>query len=243
MLSRHIQSSINSLKLLSSVMLSCLVFASPSKADLNLQIGLGSEYIRQGLKESSGLPVVQAGAFYTHSTGLYSGAWGSMINQSKTDINSEVDFVGGWYLPVTTGLALDLGATRYTFHGDDEVAAEDYNEGFLNVLLWDSVTLGYRRSENFKNTDSALQTLELAKVFNGEEFGFELSVRQYRYLSINEDVNFGSDTRDNYFHFRLGVARSFNQNDYSLAFERTNLGSDYDGGTHILFNYTRNFDF
>lgn len=217
---------------------SCTALAN---ADVDLQLGFGSEYVRSGIKESSAQPVLQGGAVYSHQSGLYGGAWATTINQKKYTTHSEFDFYGGWYFPITTTIASDMGYTRYTFHGDQVTDKQAYGEGFLNLLFWDATTIGYRHSDDYKGSGEELQTLELAHTFNGEEFGFEFSMRQYRYLHTTEDANFGSENRADYFHFRFGVARTFDNADYSVALERTNLGSNYDGGTQILFNYNYNF--
>ena len=196
-----------------------------------------------GIKQSSGQPVLQAGGRYTHDTGFYGGLWGSMVNRRDDDTEYEFDGYAGWYVPVFSGLALDLGYTRYTFQGDKNTTDDAYGEGFLNVLLSDSVTLGYRHSPDYLGNGEELQTLELGYVYNGEEFGFEASVRQLRYLSINDDVNWGGPNTDDYFHFRLGMARTYGDNEFSLAVEKTNLNKEFDGNTQIIFNFTRHFGF
>ena len=89
----------------------------------------------------------------------------------------------------------------------------------------------------------SLQTLELAHTVNSGEFGFEFSTRQYRYLNTTEDVNWGSESRDNYFHFRIGVARNYFQHNLGLSLEKTNLSSEFDGSTQIIFTYSRAFSF
>ena len=112
---------------------------------------------------------------------------------------------------------------------------------FLN--LHDATTLGYRLAEDYLGTGKPLQTIELAYTMNRGSFGFEFSARQYRYLEISEDVNWGNEHRDDYFHFRLGVARTYGAHNLSFGVERTNLSSQYSGGTQLLFTYSRNFSF
>jgi len=220
-----------------------LAAAASSSAEFDLQLGASSEYVRQGIKESSSTPTLHAGITYSHQSGLYAGSWLTQVNRRKDKTQAEIDYYAGWYLPVTTNIATDLGYTRYTFHGDKITDPLAYGEGFFNLLLWDSLTLGYRHSDNFKDSDEELQTLEIAQTFIGEEFSFELSARQYRYLKLSDKANFGSGTHDDYFHFRLGVARSFGDSDISLSLERTNLGDEFDGNTQILLDYNRHFSF
>lgn len=220
-----------------------ILAASHSQADFDLQLGASSEYVRQGIKESSSTPTLHAGLTYSHQSGLYAGGWVTQMNRRKDKTQAEVDYYAGWYLPITTQVATDIGYTRYTFHGDKITDPMAYGEGFFNLLLWDSLTLGYRHSDNFKDSDEELQTLEVAQSFIGEEFSFELSMRQYRFLKLSEQANFGSSNQDDYFHFRMGVARTFADSDISLSLERTNLNDEFDGSTQILLDYNRHFSF
>jgi len=229
--------------LLKAATLAALSYTSLSHAEFDLQLGFSSEYVRQGIKASSSRPVAHTGITYSHQTGLYTGTWATQVNHKDDDTQFEIDYYGGWYLPITTSFATDLSYTRYTFHGDKTTNDQAYGEGSLSMLFWDSLTLGYRYANNFKDSNEDLQTLELAHTYNGEEFGFEFSMRQYRYMKVNEDVNFGSKNHDDYFHFRFGVGRSYGSNDMSLSLERTNLGKEFDGNTQILFDYNYHFNF
>jgi uncharacterized protein (TIGR02001 family) len=229
----------------SSTLLALLLAVSNvSQADIQLNAGLASEFIRDGIKQSNAKPVLQLDAIYTSQLGFYGGAWMSGIERGAPDSTRfEIDGFAGWYIPFTSYLALDLGYTRATFVGDAETTKQAYGEGFLNVLLNDATTLGYRLSDDYMGSGEALQTLELAHTVNAGEFGFEISTRQYRYLKVTDDVNWGGKGRDNYFHFRLGVARNYFEHNMGLALEKTNLSSEFDGSTQIVFTYSRNFSF
>jgi uncharacterized protein (TIGR02001 family) len=229
----------------SSTLLALLLAVSNvSQADIQLNAGLASEFIRNGIKQSNAKPVLQLDAIYTSQLGFYGGAWMSGIERGAPDSTRfEIDGFAGWYIPFTSYLALDLGYTRATFVGDAEATKQAYGEGFLNVLLNDATTLGYRLSDDYMGSGEALQTLELAHTVNAGEFGFEISTRQYRYLKVTDDVNWGGKGRDNYFHFRLGVARNYFEHNMGLALEKTNLSSEFDGSTQIVFTYSRNFSF
>jgi uncharacterized protein (TIGR02001 family) len=229
----------------SSTLLALLLAVSNvSQADIQLNAGLASEFIRDGIKQSNAKPVLQLDAIYTSQLGFYGGAWMSGIERGAPDSTRfEIDGFAGWYIPFTSYLTLDLGYTRATFVGDAEATKQAYGEGFLNVLLNDATTLGYRLSDDYMGSGEALQTLELAHTVNAGEFGFEISTRQYRYLKVTDDVNWGGKGRDNYFHFRLGVARNYFEHNMGLALEKTNLSSEFDGSTQIVFTYSRNFSF
>lgn len=229
----------------SSTLLALLLSASSiSQADIQLDAGFASEFVRDGIKQSNAKPVLQLDAIYTSQLGFYGGAWLSGVERGTPDSTRfEIDGFAGWYVPFTSFLAIDLGYTRATFVGDAQASKQAYGEGFFNLLLNDETTLGYRLADDYMGSGEALQTLELAHTVNSGEFGFEFSTRQYRYLKTTEDVNWGSKNRDDYFHFRIGVARNYFEHNLGLAFEKTNLSSKFDGSTQIVFTYSRAFSF
>jgi uncharacterized protein (TIGR02001 family) len=158
-----------------------LVVSNVSQADIQLNAGFASEFVRDGIKQSKAKPVLQFDAIFTSHLGFYGGAWMSGIERGSPDSTRfEIDGFAGWYIPFTTYLALDLGYTRATFIGDDEATKQAYGEAFFNVLLNDETTLGYRLSDDYMGSGEALQILELAHNVNAGEFGFEISTRQYR---------------------------------------------------------------
>lgn len=228
-----------------SIIAGCfLSLSSISHADFELDLGFASEYVRDGIKQSNAKPVIQVGGLYASQLGFYGGLWMSGIERGSPDSTRyELDGYAGLYVPFGRHVAVDLGYTRATFLGDASTSKQAYGEGFFNLLFNDETTLGYRLADDYMGSGEALQTLELAHTINNGEFGFEFSTRQYRYLKISEEVNWGNKNRDDYFHFRVGVARSYHQHNLSLGLEKTNLTSLYDGGTHLVFTYSRNFDF
>lgn len=236
--------SLSQLPLLAGCLLSLSGFSTLSHAEFKLDVGAASEYIRDGIKQSSAKPVLQLGGLYASQTGLYGGLWMSGVERGKKDSTRfELDGYAGYYLPLTSYLAVDLGINRATFLGDAQASKQAYNEGFFNILLFDATTLGYRLADDYLGYGETLQRLELAHVINTGSFGFEMSVRQYRYLKSSEDTNWGGNDRDDYFHFKLGVVRNYGPNNLDLSIEKTNLSSQFDGNTQLVFTYSRSFDF
>ena len=230
---------------ISSALLALLLsMSNASQADFLLDAGFASEYVHHGIKQSNAKPVLQLDGLYASQIGLYGGLWMTGIERGAPDSTRfEIDGFAGWYVPLSTFLSVDLGMMRTTFTGDADTSKQAYNEGFFNILLNDKTTFGYRLADDYMGSGEPLQTLELAHTVNSGEFGFEFSTRQYRYLNTTEDVNWGSENRNNYFHFRLGVARNYLEHNLSLAFEKTNLSSKFDASTQIVFTYSRAFSF
>jgi uncharacterized protein (TIGR02001 family) len=227
-----------------SLILSLSSFSSVSSADFQADLGFASEYVRQGIKQSSARPVIQGNLIYTSQTGLYGGAWISGVERGSQDSTRfELDGFAGFFLPLSTSFDLDIGYTYATFLGEEDTKDDAYGEAFVNILYDKSTTLGYRLSKDYMGSGEDLQVIELAQVYHMDDFSFEGSVRNYKYLEITEDVNWGSETRDDYFHFRIGAARTYKENHFSLGLERTNLSGEFDGGTQIIFTYARQFNF
>jgi uncharacterized protein (TIGR02001 family) len=227
-----------------SLLLSLSSLSSLSSADFQADAGFASEYVRQGIKQSGAKPVLQGNILYRSQTGLYGGLWGSGIERGSPDSTRfELDGFAGFYLPLTDSIDLDFGYTHATFVGEPDTVDNAYGETFLNVLINQSTTIGYRYSTDFFGSGEDQQVIELAQLFNYSAFTFETSVRNYKYMDTTAEVNWGSESRDDYFHFRIGVARSYFTNHMALSLERTNLSSDFDGGTQIVFTFARQFDF
>jgi|TARA_B110001454_G_C12718582_1_gene433680 uncharacterized protein (TIGR02001 family) len=227
-----------------SLILSLSALSPVSSADFQADLGFASEYVRQGMKQSRARPVAQGNLIYTSQTGLYGGVWGTGVERGSPDSTRfELDGFAGFYLPISTSFSADLGYTYATFLGEKDTDDDAYGEAFFNLLYDESTTLGYRYSDDYFGSGESLQVIELAQVIHSNDFSFEASIRNYKYLDTTEDVNWGSESRDDYFHFRISAARSYYQNNFSLSLERTNLGSQFDGGTQIVFTYARQFDF
>lgn len=211
-------------------------------ADVTADLGVTSEFVRDGISQTSGKAAWQAGMTATHNSGFYAGAWGSNVDHGSADsLHSEWDVFGGANLPLWRAWSVDASLTRFTFHGDAEEKGDAYNETALR-LLWDNnLTLGYRAADGYYGSDYNLHTLETAYTFQTGSFSIELYGANHRLDGTDETTNFGSSTADDYWHFRVGAARTWNHWDYRLTLERTNLGGDFDAGTLIQFSVHRFF--
>ncbi|NSL55756.1 MULTISPECIES: TorF family putative porin [Uliginosibacterium] len=93
---------------------------------------LASEYIYRGIAQTNRKPAIQGGADYSHSSGVYAGAWASNISwlsdlsatDAKVSSSVEVDTYGGFKLPVGD-VTLDVGVLKYWYPGT-------YPAGFVN---------------------------------------------------------------------------------------------------------------
>ncbi|KZZ46132.1 hypothetical protein A3759_07910 [Thalassolituus sp. HI0120] len=219
-----------------------LGFSLPSSADFSANIGLASEYVKDGVSLSQGRITPQVGLTYLNDWGAYGGLWASNLDQKGDSRYAEWSGFGGFYFPLTESLALDLGVTRYDYLGDAKFNDQEYNEGFARLLVNDAWTFGLRHASDSLGSGHDKQTIESAYTMQSGSFSIEFYLAQNRYLTIDNTTNFGG-SRDDYWHFRFGLGRTYNNWDYRLRLERTNLGSGFDGGTNITFGMHRYFDF
>ena len=228
---------------LRTITLACLTLGtSTALADISADLGLSTEFVRDGISQNGGNITWQAGFAGTHSSGLYAGAWGSGIDHRTRDtLHSEWDLYAGANLPVTGKWSLDASLSRFTFHGDADRRGDAYNETALRLLWSNHVTLGYRVGNGYFGSDYNLHTLETAYTFQSGSFSIEVYGANHRLDGSDETTNFGSASADDYWHFRVGVARSWNQWDYRLTLDKTNLGGEFDAGTMLHFSAHRYF--
>ena len=215
----------------------------PAQADLTADIGIATEYLRDGISETRGEYAAQGGLTYVHDSGFYANTWVSEVKHKDDSAHSEWDFSGGVSRYLTDTLGVDLGVARYTFQGDYEIKNQAYSEYYGRVYYGSGWVAGWRHSDAYLDSDFAKRSLELSYTLHSGTFDFEFYTAQHRYLEIDKDFNFGNRHRDSYWHFRVGVNRTYNQYDYRLTLERTNLpGNDFDAGTTFMFSFHRYFD-
>lgn len=218
-----------------------------AQADLNLNLGLTSEYIREGISQTDGNITWQAGATWHHGSGLYLGGWASGLDRNyaraNDHANAEVDGFAGWYISLSKNIAIDMAATHYSFHGDSAVSKQDYNEYGARLLIDDSWSVGWRRAADYLGTDSDRDAIDFNYVLHTSTFDFDFYIANYRWLDADlPGAGYNDSGRDDYWHFRLGVERTWKNWDYRVTLERTNLGKAYDGGTLFQLGIHRYFN-
>lgn len=98
--------------------------APASPHTLTGNVGLYSQYIFRGLKQTNGEPALQGGFDYSHSSGFYAGTWGSNVSWLRDggSYNAggslEWDFYGGYKWALPSDITLDLGTLYYWYPGD-----------------------------------------------------------------------------------------------------------------------------
>ena len=105
--------------LLAATLASSHALAAEPEYTLSYNISATTDYRFRGISQTSFKPAVQAGADFSHKSGIYLGAWGSNVNWVKdfalaSDGSLEVDLYGGYKGELMKGLGFDVGIISYT---------------------------------------------------------------------------------------------------------------------------------
>lgn len=107
-----------------------------SPHSFSANVGLYSEYVFRGIKQTSGEPALQGGFDYAHSSGIYLGTWASNVSWLEdfgayTKSSLEWDFYGGYKGTIgKSDFTFDLGTVYYYYPGDK-------NRGVVSADTWE----------------------------------------------------------------------------------------------------------
>ena len=107
--------------------------APASPHTLTGNMGLYSQYVFRGLKQTNGEPALQGGFDYSHSSGFYAGTWGSNVSWLRdggayqAGGSLELDVYGGYKWSLPNDFTLDLGTLYYWYPGDANTLANPLN--------------------------------------------------------------------------------------------------------------------
>lgn len=186
-------------------------------------ISLTSNYVFRGYSQTDLKPAIQGGADYSHSSGIYAGAWGSNVSwlkdsNSAVDNDTEVDFYAG-YKHAFGDFTADIGAIQYYYPGSYPTGYTSPNtlEGYA-AASYKWLTLKYSRSVTnlFGFSDSkGSGYLEL----NGAvEVGAGVTISAHGGIQKVAN-NSASDYKD----WKLAASKDFDGLTVSLAYTDTNV--------------------
>lgn len=94
---------------------------------LSYNVGVTTDYRFRSLSQTSFKPALQAGADFSHKSGLYLGVLGSNVNWIKDYVGAtkgsmELDLYGGFKTEVAKDLGLDLGLITYQYPSNTAAA-------------------------------------------------------------------------------------------------------------------------
>lgn len=224
-----------------SVFIGSALPINPVQAEISLDIGVSSKYLREGVSQTGSSFAYNGGLNWLHSSGLYAGAWASRMRRDADDLKLESDLFLGFYQPLNESVALDTTYTRYQFHGDDDSFYQDYDELGVSLLLKDRIKFGARATNDYLGTNRSWRAFDMSYVLPVKDFNLEFYLANYQWLNKDSAMGADYDNKSHYWHFRIGAERSWNNWDYKLSFERGIVGGRYDGGSQFVFGINRHF--
>lgn len=128
-----------------------LITASAAQAndfELSGNVALTTQYKFRGITQSDEHPALQGGFDVSHSSGLYSGVWGSNVDFNDSDEASvEIDAYGGFFNSIDQ-FSYDVGFIYYAYPGADSSLNYDFVEGSL-ALGYDFGSFATSASVNY----------------------------------------------------------------------------------------------
>ena len=180
-------------------------------------VGVFSEYIFRGIKQTDGKPALQGGFDYAHSSGIYLGTWMSNVSVlgdagAYTSSSLEMDFYGGYKGSLGGDLGYDVGVLKYYYPGR-------VNPGFIKA---DALELYGAMSWKWL-------TAKLSLSLDDETFGVANSKNTY-YLDLSANYPV-TDKLTLQAHYGIqefkGTTAAGVQNDSFASYKDWKLGATY----------------
>lgn len=217
-------------------------------------VGLFSSYRFRGIDQTFGVPALQGGFDYSHSSGFYAGNWNSNVNGDSAGMphaHLEMDFYGG-YKVAFGDFGLDVGGIYYYYPGSQtSLIFANPNSGKANgkgtvdngeIYLgasWKflSMKYSYAVTDYFSLPDtSGTSYLE----FNGNfDLGNGWGVNGHLGNLWLNDWDDGTDANDgDYTDWKLGVTKDINGFLVGLAYVDTNAKGSCSAGNPGFYGIT-----
>lgn len=224
-----------------ALLLGC-AFATPAFAQphsLSLTTTLASNYIADGVSTSDNGPALQIGLDYEHESGFYAGVWGSNVDSDEHGTpNLELDYTIGFKHSLVSGLLDgDVGITHYSwYHPDGDSDEWNYQEWFAGLTLLENTSLYYYYADD-------------SKVWDGTQRRIILEHNQplpsdFTLILTAEHVGLESAIGDDYEAYRVGLARSWLDTDFTLSYWKNTIDhGDSTTKDHVVLEVSKKFDF
>lgn len=195
--------------------------------DFNLDMSLGvfSDYRTRGISQTLGDPAAQASATLVHSSGLYMGAWTSNVDfggEFKT--RQELEYYAGYYWQATEAISLDLGYIKYDYPKEGQF---NLSEVYAILDLY-GVKLGANYSNDTPNVfgedQDTLYTYLSYQFALPAELGLNVrvgrsDVKDPAYWTTN------GDSREAYYEWEARLSRDFVGVTWGLSYIDTDLSN------------------
>ena len=193
--------------------------------NLDMSLGIYSDYRTRGISQTLGDPAAQASATLVHSSGLYMGAWTSNVDfggEFKT--RQELEYYAGYYWQATEAISLDLGYIKYDYPKEGQF---NLSEVYAILDLY-GVKLGANYSNDTPNVfgedQDTLYTYLSYQFALPAELGLNVrvgrsDVKDPAYWTTN------GDSREAYHEWEAKLSRDFVGVTWGLSYIDTDLSS------------------
>ncbi len=137
---------------------------SSKAAEFTGYLTLSSDYVKRGITQSEGDPVVQIGGDLSFPNGVFIGAWGSTVDiptGANRQRDVETNYYAGYTKSVTDTWQLSLHAVAYRYPGQSGDIDYSYEEYSVSGSYRDRLWIEYSYSPDLFNTDRSAQNVDL----------------------------------------------------------------------------------
>lgn len=186
--------------------------------ELGASLAVTSDYTFDGVSQTVSKPALQLGAYYEHESGLSLGLWGSNVDLGPINTaNVELDYTLSYNAKFSTLFSIEIGASYYQYLGNG-TSLFDFNENHAKLTFNKntSATIFYADDRAIYGRTSRLKLRHNIKLASSYALGLETTFVDDR------------GSRIDWFHYRIGLTRSFNQFNAEISYENTNIDQRID---------------
>ena len=206
-----------------------------------------NDYVFRGVTQTDEEFAIQGSMDYSHSSGVYVGAWASNIDFGDgTGASSELDIYGG-FANSFSGIDYDVGFIYYNYPGVSDNRDFDYVEAAFSIghdFGFAATTVGVNWSpDNFGESDDAVFVWGDVNVPFPGELPLPLSLDLHiGHQDIEDNMTFGFP---DYLEWIIGLSTSVQGFDLSIAYMDTDLknseGAEGVADSRAVFSVSRSF--
>jgi uncharacterized protein (TIGR02001 family) len=230
-----------------------------ASSPLTYNIGFVSDYIVRGITQTTHNPALQGGADYTHSSGVYLGAWASnvgWVKQSGAIANGDAFLELDTYLGLRDYFApdwsYDVGVVRYNFLGSYE-PKDGYNradtlESYAGLgYKWFTLKYSYSMLDGFLTTPGTKGTnyLDFTAIYPFGDSGISLTAHYGKQTFVGTTILAGNAL--SYDDYKVAVSEDFSSYVLSLVYTDTNVSPAWTvdgkqwGKSNVMLSLTHSF--
>ena len=189
-----------------------------AQADISANVALQTDYVWRGISQNAEDPSIQGGFDFSSESGFYLGVWGASVDFGGPE-STELDLYGGWSTELESGLGVDLGVIRYSYHGSDGSSDSDFTEYYVG-LSYAGFGITY---------------------YAGDEFDDNIEV-SYGY-DFESGISLGATYADydSYSYYQVGVSGEVEGIGLDLSYWDTDIDNDELADGRIVFTISKEF--